>query len=292
MATQLAIAFARAGKKVRHACRTFFLAIGAYHELLELNLVRRLVFSTWTLLVPLFHASWDSTRARLCSLVRGALLRCLLTKRLLLFHSFVPVYTDDTKRLGVMSIGFLLPNKDDPVVWRGPKKNGTISTHLCATCVVSARRCSGFAVDANCIAVIKNFMEDVAWGDIDYLIIDTPPGTSDEHISTIEHLAAYTPDGAVLVTTPQVRLSLHSPTHLAFHTQRVSETLVPTSFCVRHTLRTRISHLYLRTQGVATSDVQRELSFCEKTNLPVLGVVENMSGFYCPTCSVRRTRGV
>jgi Mrp family chromosome partitioning ATPase len=48
-------------------------------------------------------------------------------------------------------------------------------------------------------------MEDVAWGDIDYLIIDTPPGTSDEHISTIEHLAAYTPDGAVLVTTPQVR---------------------------------------------------------------------------------------
>lgn len=55
------------------------------------------------------------------------------------------------------------------------------------------------------LAVIKNFMEDVMWGDIDYLIIDTPPGTSDEHISTIEHLAAYTPDGAVLVTTPQVR---------------------------------------------------------------------------------------
>lgn len=85
-------------------------------------------------------------------------------------------------------------------------------------------------------------MEDVAWGDLDYLIIDTPPGTSDEHISTIEHLAAYTPDGAVLVTTPQ---------------------------------------------GVATSDVQRELTFCQKTNLPVLGVVENMSGFYCPSCSVR-----
>lgn len=97
-------------------------------------------------------------------------------------------------------------------------------------------------------------MEDVAWGDIDYLIIDTPPGTSDEHISTIEHLAAYTPDGAVLVTTPQVQ-----------------------------TLTLEFSQSIL--QGVATSDVQREISFCQKTNLPVLGVVENMSGFYCPTCS-------
>ena len=48
-------------------------------------------------------------------------------------------------------------------------------------------------------------MEDVAWGDIDYLVIDTPPGISDEHISTIEHLITYAIDGAILVTTPQVR---------------------------------------------------------------------------------------
>lgn len=109
-------------------------------------------------------------------------------------------------------------------------------------------------------AVIKNFMEDVAWGEIDYLVIDTPPGTSDEHISTIEHLAAYTPDGAVLVTTPQV-----PPPFLW---------LLLCFLCVCNLL-----------QGVATSDVQRELSFCQKTNLPVLGIVENMSGFLCPTCA-------
>jgi Mrp family chromosome partitioning ATPase len=56
-----------------------------------------------------------------------------------------------------MSIGFLLPNKDDAVIWRGPRKNG----------------------------LIKQFLTDVIWEDLDYLIIDTPPGTSDEHISII-----------------------------------------------------------------------------------------------------------
>lgn len=59
--------------------------------------------------------------------------------------------------LAVMSIGFLLPNKDDAVIWRGPRKNG----------------------------LIKQFLTDVIWEDLDYLIIDTPPGTSDEHISII-----------------------------------------------------------------------------------------------------------
>lgn len=51
--------------------------------------------------------------------------------------------------------GFMLPNADDPVIWRGPRKNG----------------------------LIKQFMKDVNWGEIDYLVIDSPPGTSDEHIS-------------------------------------------------------------------------------------------------------------
>lgn len=54
-------------------------------------------------------------------------------------------------------------------------------------------------------AMIKQFLKDVVWRDLDYLIIDTPPGTTDEHISAIENLKAYNPDGAILVTTPQVK---------------------------------------------------------------------------------------
>ena len=55
----------------------------------------------------------------------------------------------------MMSIGFMLPNPDDAVIWRGPRKNG----------------------------LIKQFLKDVHWGQLDYLVIDSPPGTSDEHIS-------------------------------------------------------------------------------------------------------------
>jgi Mrp family chromosome partitioning ATPase len=91
------------------------------------------------------------------------------------------------------------------------------------------------------IAMIKQFLQDVCWGELDYLIIDTPPGTSDEHISVVEYLKAFNPDGAVIVTTPQ---------------------------------------------GVALADVRKELSFCKKVQLPILGVVENMSGFICPHCAV------
>ena len=53
-------------------------------------------------------------------------------------------------------------------------------------------------------AMIKQFVSDVMWGNLDYLLVDTPPGTSDEHISTLEALRNINPDGAVLVTTPQV----------------------------------------------------------------------------------------
>jgi Mrp family chromosome partitioning ATPase len=84
-----------------------------------------------------------------------------------------PVYVDDN--LGVMSIGFMLPNVDDAVIWRGPRKNG----------------------------LIKQFLTDVDWGVLDYLIIDTPPGTSDEHISIVQYLKATSVDGAIIVTTPQ-----------------------------------------------------------------------------------------
>ncbi|XP_065065454.1 cytosolic Fe-S cluster assembly factor NUBP2 homolog isoform X1 [Rhopilema esculentum] len=90
-------------------------------------------------------------------------------------EGWLPVYPDDAKQLSVMSIEFLLQSQDDPVIWRGPKKN----------------------------AMIKQFVKDVNWQQLDYLIIDTPPGTSDEHISIIEVLKEYHVDGAILVTTPQ-----------------------------------------------------------------------------------------
>mmetsp|Transcript_24644 Transcript_24644/g.21872 ORF Transcript_24644/g.21872 Transcript_24644/m.21872 type:complete len:263 (+) Transcript_24644:29-817(+) len=84
-----------------------------------------------------------------------------------------PVYVEDN--LAVMSVGFLLPSKNDAVIWRGPRKNG----------------------------LIKQFLTDVVWDSLDYLIIDTPPGTSDEHISIIKYLKGAKIDGAVVVTTPQ-----------------------------------------------------------------------------------------
>ena len=84
-----------------------------------------------------------------------------------------PVYLEDN--FAVMSIGFMLPNKDDAVIWRGPRKDG----------------------------LIRQFLTDVMWEELDYLIIDTPPGTSDEHISSITYLQKTNLLGAIVVTTPQ-----------------------------------------------------------------------------------------
>jgi Mrp family chromosome partitioning ATPase/predicted Fe-Mo cluster-binding NifX family protein len=114
-----------------------------------------------------------------------------------------------SENLVVMSIGFMLQDRDNPVIWRGPMKY-----HM-----------------------IKQFLKDVEWGRLDYLIIDSPPGTGDEPLSIIQLLE--TADGAVIVTTPQ---------------------------------------------QVALSDVRKGVSFCRELNLPVLGVIENMSGFVCPKC--------
>ncbi|MCX5909254.1 MAG: Mrp/NBP35 family ATP-binding protein [Deltaproteobacteria bacterium] len=75
--------------------------------------------------------------------------------------------------LKVLSMAFLLPNDDAPVVWRGPMKHG----------------------------VLQQFLGEVEWGDLDYLIIDLPPGTGDEPLS-IAHIINGV-DGAVIVTTPQ-----------------------------------------------------------------------------------------
>lgn len=123
-----------------------------------------------------------------------------------------PVYVQDN--LGVMSVGFMLPSARDAVMWRGPRKNG----------------------------LIGQFLRDVDWGALDYLLVDTPPGTSDEHLSIVQYLKESGIDGAVVVTTPQ---------------------------------------------EVALQDVRREIDFCRKAGVRVLGVVENMSGFVCPSCKGR-----
>jgi ATP-binding protein involved in chromosome partitioning len=85
-------------------------------------------------------------------------------------QEFVPV---DAEGLSVMSLGFLLASPDDAVIWRGPLKMG----------------------------VIRQFLADVAWGDLDFLVVDSPPGTGDEPLSLCQLIG--TVDGAVVVTTPQ-----------------------------------------------------------------------------------------
>jgi len=75
--------------------------------------------------------------------------------------------------LKVLSVGFLLNHPDDPVIWRGPMK----------------------------MSVIRQFLEDVDWGDLDLLVIDVPPGTGDEPLSVCQLIPEL--DGAVIVTTPQ-----------------------------------------------------------------------------------------
>lgn len=125
---------------------------------------------------------------------------------------WVPVFVDQEQSISLMSVGFLLERPEEAVVWRGPKKS----------------------------ALIKQFVSDVAWGELDYLVVDTPPGTSDEHMAAVEALRPYRPLGAIVVTTPQ---------------------------------------------AVSVGDVRRELTFCRKTGLQVMGVVENMSGFTCPHCA-------
>ncbi|HOW27156.1 MAG TPA: P-loop NTPase [Elusimicrobiota bacterium] len=118
----------------------------------------------------------------------------------------VPVLSGGIK---VLSIGFFLPDPDEAVIWRGPKKMGAI----------------------------KQFLTDAAWGDLDFLIVDSPPGTGDEPLSVCQLIGNV--DGALIVTTPQ---------------------------------------------RVSTVDVRKSVTFCRRLNVPVLGVIENMSGYVCPHC--------
>lgn len=101
--------------------------------------------------------------------------------------------------------------------------------------------------------MIRQFLSDVSWGATDYLLIDTPPGTSDEHIALAEQLLTLsTADAATAIQRNVPRLA--------------GAILVTTP------------------QAVATSDVRKEANFCVKTSIPVLGVIENMSGYTCPCC--------
>jgi ATP-binding protein involved in chromosome partitioning len=124
-----------------------------------------------------------------------------------LANTMEPIHV--TGNLGVMSMGFLLPDTNTPVIWRGPMK----------------------------MSAIQQFLAEVNWGSLDYLVVDLPPGTGDEAL-TIAQLAPNV-RGAVIVTTPQ---------------------------------------------DVAVLDAIKAAKFIEKLDLPVLGIIENMSGMICPHC--------
>jgi ATP-binding protein involved in chromosome partitioning len=110
----------------------------------------------------------------------------------------------------VISMGMLVP-PDQPIIWRGPMLHGAV----------------------------QQFMRDVVWGELDYLVVDLPPGTGDVALSMAQSVPMA---GAVVVTTPQ---------------------------------------------GVAVSDVRKAVGMFKQLNIPILGVIENMSYFVCPHCDER-----
>ncbi len=112
------------------------------------------------------------------------------------------------ENLKVISVEVLMPDKDSPMIWRGPLK----------------------------IGVIRQFIADVIWEDLDFLIIDSPPGTGDEPLTVAQTI----PDAqAIVVTTPQ---------------------------------------------EISLSDVRKSINFCHQVNMPIMGLVENMSGYICTHC--------
>lgn len=118
---------------------------------------------------------------------------------------------ETVENISVVSIGFLLEDSKDAVIWRGNRKTG----------------------------MLKQFLRDVQWDRCDFMLIDTPPGTSDEHLSLVQLCKPI--DGAILVTTPQ---------------------------------------------EISWQDVRKEIDFCRKVKLPILGLIVNMSEFICPSCSL------
>ena len=121
--------------------------------------------------------------------------------------SIIPITVGD--HLKVISVGFFLPNDEVAIIWRGPRKYG----------------------------LIQQFLGDVNWGELDALVVDSPPGTGDEPLAVAQMLGKV--DGAIIVTTPQ---------------------------------------------DMAIVDVKKCVTFCKQVGVPILGIVENMSGFVCPGC--------
>jgi ATP-binding protein involved in chromosome partitioning len=109
----------------------------------------------------------------------------------------------------VVSMDFLLPNDEAPVIWRGPLK----------------------------MRVIQQFLSDIAWGELDYLFIDLPPGTGDEPLSVMQLIPDI--DGVIIVTIPS---------------------------------------------EVSQDVVKKAISFAKQLGAPIIGIIENMSGFVCPEC--------
>ncbi len=125
-----------------------------------------------------------------------------------LTHAQFALPPDLFDNLRVISIEVLMRDRDMAVIWRGPLKH----------------------------QLIRQFISEVQWGALDYLVVDSPPGTGDEPMSVAQTI----PDAqAVIVTTPQ---------------------------------------------EISLADVRKSLNFCEKINMKVLGIVENMSGYACPHC--------
>jgi ATP-binding protein involved in chromosome partitioning len=121
----------------------------------------------------------------------------------------LPVKPEPNLNLGVISIGLLLPDDDMPIIWRGPAKAGAI----------------------------RQFFTDVEWGNLDYLIIDLPPGTGDEPLGIMQLLPKN--NGAIVVTIPQ---------------------------------------------DIALTSVRKSLTFLQKMEVPLTGIVSNMDGLICPHC--------
>jgi Mrp family chromosome partitioning ATPase len=139
----------------------------------------------------------------------------------------------DIGALYVMSLGFLLRSRSDAVIWRGPKKT----------------------------AMVGQLLSEVLWpSTLDYVLIDTPPGTSDEHISLVTGLL----DPVKFPAEPITRRRRNGSTESV--ERKIGAVIVTTP------------------QAISTADVKKELSFCYKVGLGVYGVIENMAGYVCPCC--------
>jgi len=166
-----------------------------------------------------------------------------------------PVYVSDN--LCAMSIGFLLPSQSSAVIWRGPKKNGLIKQFLLDVDWVGALDEQEEEMDEDEDDGPSN--QDRSPPILDYMLIDTPPGTSDEHLSIVSFLQGPPPSKQ----QQQQKAVDEVPSEVAGLTGAI---------------------LLTTPQEISLQDVRKEISFCRKMNVPILGVVENMAGFVCPAC--------